>query len=54
LELGLSGNIEIDVCLVKKSHNIEEAILKADQEKEMWSRAGARDLLLLTAPIPGL
>jgi hypothetical protein len=38
----------------KKSPNIEEAIRKADQEKDMWSCAGARDLLLLTAPITGL
>jgi hypothetical protein len=38
----------------KKSPNIEKAIHKADQEKDMWSRAGARDLLLLTAPITGL
>jgi hypothetical protein len=50
LELGLSGNTEI-VVFDKKSPNIEEA--KPDQEKEMWSRAGAGDLLLLTASIPG-
>lgn len=34
----------------KKSPNIEEAIRKAGQEKDMWSRAGARDLSLPSQP----
>jgi hypothetical protein len=53
LELGLSGKHRNSGVFDKKSPNIEEEIRKADQEKEMWSRARARDLSLLTAPIPG-
>jgi hypothetical protein len=36
------------------SPNLETAIRRAKEERELWELAGAKSLALLTAPIPGV
>jgi hypothetical protein len=36
------------------SPNLDAAIIRAGEEKEVWKLAGAKNLALLMAPIPGI
>jgi hypothetical protein len=50
------GSTEMDVFLISAEcrPNMDDIISCVRQEREMWERAGAKSLSLLTAPIPGL
>lgn len=38
----------------KISPNLEADIRQAEEERELWELAGAKNLAILTVPIPGL